>query len=510
VIRNASQAGGPVHGIGVWVAPDLAMAAALFSLCYCLFLFEGYQKLFRDSDTGWHIRAGESMLDTRTLPRIDPYSFSLGGKEWFAWEWAADAAMGAVHRAAGLTGVAYFYGLAIAASVWLWFRLHWISGGNFLIACAMAAPMLTASSIHWHARPHVLGWVFLLLAVIAAETRPPLVWVGIGSAIWTNLHGSFVLGPAIATIYAAAAFASPLIWQVDRQVEWRKARWYAAAAGAAALGTLANPYGWTLHLHVIRYLSDSDLLSRIGEYQSFNFHAEGAFQILLTVGIAMLGAAAALAQGRLAHVLVAVLLIAGALRAARGLPLVGLALLPLANGAITQALEQANALQPALRRRLDAFLRYGRALRAIDGRHRGWATGMAVAALVLVALRAPGIAARTGFPPDQFPVTAAVEIANLPQSAKVLAPDKFGGYLIYASGGSRKVFFDGRSDFYGAEFLKRYARMVQVRPGWKEELDRWGFTHALLPNDYSLIPALEASGWKQRYRDGTATLLERN
>ena len=70
-----------------------------------------------------------------------------------------------------------------------------------------------------------------------------------------------------------------------------------------------------------------------------------------------------------------------------------------------------------------------------------------------------------------------------------------------------EVFFDGRSDFYGAEFLKRYGRMVQVRPGWREIWDSFHFTHALVPNDYPLVPALEHIGWRRVYRDATATLL---
>ena len=79
--------------------------------------------------------------------------------------------------------------------------------------------------------------------------------------------------------------------------------------------------------------------------------------------------------------------------------------------------------------------------------------------------------------------------------------------MIYRSNGSLKVFFDGRSDLYGAEFLKQYARLIQVRPGWWEHWQSWNFTHALLPNDYSLVPALEQAGWRRIYRDQTATLL---
>ena len=157
------------QGLRYYVTPDLALVAFLITLFYCLFLFAGYQKLFRDSDAGWHIRTGESILSTRALPHIDPYSFTRSGQPWFAWEWGADALSGAAYVAGGLSGVALFYALAIASSVWLWFQLNWALGGNFLLACLFAAPMLSTTNIHWLARPHVLSWLFLLTMVLWAE-----------------------------------------------------------------------------------------------------------------------------------------------------------------------------------------------------------------------------------------------------------------------------------------------------------------------------------------------------
>ena len=54
-----------------WFVPDLAFATACVTLFYCLFLFQGYRQLFRDSDAGWHITNGELILQTRELPRIE-------------------------------------------------------------------------------------------------------------------------------------------------------------------------------------------------------------------------------------------------------------------------------------------------------------------------------------------------------------------------------------------------------------------------------------------------------
>jgi len=506
------------RSIRQYVVPDLALTAFLVTLFYCLFLFEGYQKLFRDSDAGWHIRTGESILATRTLPHTDPYSFTRSGQPWFAWEWGADALTGAAYGAAGLAGVALLYALAIGASVWLWFRWNWMLDGNFLIACLFAAPMLSTANLHWLARPHVLSWLFLLTALIGAEavergvrrpTLPYLLAACALTAVWANVHASFFFAPLICGIYAAGHALRPLIWDLDGASEWQKARWFGLAAAACTAASLLNPYGWELHRHLLSYLTDYDLMARIGEFQSFNFHAEGAFQIALTLAIAMLGGALALGQKRLPHALLAAVLIFAALRSARGLPVVALALLPISNAAITRALAGARGLRPALRGAIDSVLAYSNGLRAIDARFNGLALAPVAACLLFALLRTPAIAARTGFPPDQFPVAAAAQVDKLPLDARILAPDKFGGYLIYRFHGTRKVFFDGRSDLYGAEFLKQYGRLTQLRPGWRSQLDEFGFTHALLPNDYSLVPALEALGWKRLYRDGTATLLAR-
>ncbi len=458
-----------------WLVPDVGLVAATVTLFYCLFFFQGYEKLFRDSDAGWHIRNGESILRTGRLPRTDPYSFTRAGQPWISWEWAADVVTGAIHRAEGLRGVALFYGVVIAASVWLWFRLHWAVGGEFLIACAMLPPMLSTANIHWMARPHLIGWLFLMIAVLWAETVRRPGWangvvLAFFMALWANLHASFFLGIVIAVLYAMV-----------RRVPWM-------AVATCAVAPLANPYGWRLYEHVFRYLTNSELLSRISEFQSFDYQMPGTGQIIATVILGIAGGTLAFTQGRWERSALAMIISVTALRSARGLPLVALVLLPLTNAGLAEWLRKSSVTMPLPR------------LREIDKRF----SGMAVAPLAVVLAYAALQFVPVGFPKDQFPVEA---YPHIPAVARLFAPDKFGGYLIYRSNGGRKVFFDGRSDFYGADFVKRYGRLVQVRPGWREYWESFHFTHALLPNDYPLLSALELIGWRPVYRDGTATLL---
>ena len=493
--------------------PDMATLMAALTLVFCLFVFKGGTKLFRDSDTGWHIRTGERILTMHALPRSDPYSFSRAGAPWLAWEWGSDALMGLAHRIDGLRGVTTLFALAIAACTWLWFRLHWAAGGNFYLACILMPPMINTASLHWLARPHVFSWLFLIGGIWYAERAPARFgWaqaavIAGATALWANLHASFFFAPMIALIYAAAHFVRPLIWNFDRVSEFARGRWFLFAAAAALAGSFVNPYGWRLHTHVASYLLDSELLDRVAEYQSFNFHTAGSAQILATLALAAMGGTLALMQKNVAHFLLAATFSIAALRSARALPLVALLILPLANAGFTNALRALDGLRPAVSRLLDHAMVYAHRTLTLDRRLNGAPFAIVAVALTLLALRIPA-APRIGFPDDEFPVAAASAVEKLPADARLFAPDKYGGYLIYRFNGARKVYFDGRSDFYGAAFMKQYLDILEVRPGWQDAMRPLHFTHALLPNRYALLAALEQAGWKTLYKDNVCTLLE--
>src|SRR5688572_21191951 len=94
--------------------PSFGVVVFAVTLLQVLFLSKGAQALFRDSDTGWHIRNGEAILQTFNLPQVDAFSYTRPGQPWFAWEWLSDVALGGAHQMAGLSGVALLAALAIA------------------------------------------------------------------------------------------------------------------------------------------------------------------------------------------------------------------------------------------------------------------------------------------------------------------------------------------------------------------------------------------------------------
>jgi hypothetical protein len=113
---------------------------------------------------------------------------------------------------------------------------------------------------------------------------------------------------------------------------------------------------------------------------------------------------------------------------------------------------------------------------------------------------------RPAYSSANFPVKAAEHLGS-PEN-RVLSIDTWGGYLIYAQYPQRKVFVDGRSDFYGDDFENTCADLLNARKGWQKLLDKYRFDRILLPPDVALVATLRLTkGWKAVYEDKTAIVF---
>src|SRR5436189_3845290 len=86
-----------VTALAAWLLPNFAAAVFAVTLFQVLFLSAGSPRLFHDSDTGWHVRNGEVILNSASVPQADTFSYTRNGQPWFAWEWLSDVVLGAVH-----------------------------------------------------------------------------------------------------------------------------------------------------------------------------------------------------------------------------------------------------------------------------------------------------------------------------------------------------------------------------------------------------------------------------
>jgi hypothetical protein len=117
---------------------------------------------------------------------------------------------------------------------------------------------------------------------------------------------------------------------------------------------------------------------------------------------------------------------------------------------------------------------------------------------------------RAQFDASHLPVAAAEKLAALDPGEAVLAPDSWGGYLIYRLGPRIKPLVDDRHDLYGSGFLRDYLTLMHGDAGWQDVLDGMHPNWVLLSVESPLALRLrQTPGWRVVYEDVTGALFLR-
>ncbi|HZW81531.1 MAG TPA: hypothetical protein VFF50_13735, partial [Candidatus Deferrimicrobiaceae bacterium] len=213
-----------------WIIPstgDLIFVALLGLFVYTALAI----RLLGDAGIGWHIRTGQLILTTHAIPRVDPFSSTMAGRPWFAWEWLYDMLVGWLDQVAGLNGVIFFTASIIALAFSWTFRLLLRRGTSFPVALVLVLLSASASMIHFFARPHVVSWLFTIawfcvLDSSAGQNHDPVanardngryLWfLPLLMILWVNIHGGFLLAFVLLGIYWIGA-----VWEYFRLREER-------------------------------------------------------------------------------------------------------------------------------------------------------------------------------------------------------------------------------------------------------------------------------------------------
>ena len=480
--------------------PSLGDFAFLIPVIFLYGRMNGARTLLGDGDTGWHIRTGEWILARGRVPHQDIFSFTRPGQPWYAWEWLSDILMGWLHRAGGMQAVLLGAILLLCLTFALLYRLVIRKCENALIAFVLTSIAAAGSSIHWLARPHLFTMFFLIMFYsILEEKRMRLLFILPGAAvIWTNLHGGFLVGILLVGVYAIGELASGLVAPPGRDRDLALGRsWRYGLAGVGCFAaSFINPYGWDLHVHLIRFLTRPAYFENIAEFASISFRHPLApfFEAMIFLGV---GAACwSFSQKRLVWSLLLVGFAHLALLSARNIPLFMIIAAPPVGAALAVWLKIPGFT--ALSRRITA---------ATAGPHWHVASPAVIAILgVMMYRHTPSPLFRAGYDSNAYPEAA---LAVLNPADRIFSSDTWGGFLIYRRPRA-KVFVDGRSDFYGPEFEAKYTDISNVRYNWESILSVYGVDTVLLAVDAPLSSALKGSAnWNALYDDGIAIVFHR-
>jgi hypothetical protein len=462
--------------------PMQATVPLLVSAAVYVLLLALGPRLLNDPDSYSHIAVGRWILAHGTLPTSDPFSFSMRGEPWIAFEWLSEVVYAEVYALAGWNGMVAFASAMIALAVGLPMRFL-LRELSAVWALFIVIPVVVLLAPHMLARPHVLtlpvmvAWAAALVDCMDRRTPPPY-WALPLLTLWANLHGSVILalgliGPAVLEeLLARTRDEWPLVLM----------RWMPFTA-LAIVACCLTPYGPGALLMPLTTLSAGHALNWIGEWRAQDFSHFSSFEMVLLAGLFGLSRGVKLPGVR---VLVILGLLYFALSQVRNADLLAI-LAPL-------------YLAAPLSRQFRSVTRDDLA---------GPARGLSVAALGVV-FAATVLAQMRDVRPARFNTPeAAVAAADLAHAGPVLNDYGFGGYLIFAG---IPTFIDGRSELYGGAFIERYNRGLSLvdLDDFLKLLGQYRIAATLLEPGTPAVALLDRlPDWKRVYSDDVAVVHKR-
>jgi hypothetical protein len=484
-----------------------SIADILFLSVFLYLSFYAGRGLLNDADTGWHIRTGEYILDTLSIPRHDIFSFITPPIPWTAHEWLAEVVMATIHRFFGLTGIALFYSFMISLVYYLMFRMLKGQNGNILIAVAVAVLVIASSPMHWLARPHIFTHLFLIAWYIILDgyqsgRHNHLRLLPLSLLFWVNLHGGFIIGLIMLGAYLAGNAIELYFSRDEERTAFRgRVKALATIMFFCILACLANPRGYQILLFPFNVVANKYLMDHVQEFIAPNFHEPLMIKYLLFILIVLL----ALSRQRLSAIetLLIIVFLNMALFSIRHVPLFALIIGPI-------IIRRSAAVFAGYKGKVACFLaKKGEGIAAVDASARGALWSVAGIMLVL-ALAGVGKIYFT-FDPKIKPVAAVEFLKREPIQGNMFNNDQIGGYIIYATGGRYKVFFDGRSDMYGVARMKEYNKITGFEPGWEKIMERYNMTWIIFDARSALSRFLLVKpDWRLVYADKVANIFVRN
>ncbi|HEX8651846.1 MAG TPA: hypothetical protein VF708_13485 [Pyrinomonadaceae bacterium] len=489
----------------------LLSARRLLVFVLLLILFMGGARNVFDPDFWWHLKTGQHIVDTGTIPHTDIFSTVFFGREWVTHEWLSEAIIYLIHRSLGVAGLVVTFALVVVAALWLAYRRCAQRVGHPGVACfALILGALAAGST-WGARPQMFSFLFasiyisVLANYYAGERRGRDIWWLVPLIIlWVNMHAGFALGLVLIVLTIMAMALDH--WLVESEPSaslWPRLRPLCFLLVACTLAVSLNPSGARIYLYPFETLTSQAMMKYIQEWFSPDFHK----LMFLPLAVLLLATFAALALSkkrvRPGELLLLSATAYASLRSARNIPFFALVAMPLL---AEHSWNWINS-QP-----------WGRWLTLPEKREEGASVALKIALNVLLLIVIPVslcvlrvtsvVASQADSEAENFPV-AAVEFVRknqLPQP--VFNEYAWGGYLIWKLYPDYRVYIDGRADVYGDRFLEEFLKTHDGISNWRAPLDRYGVRTVMIEPGAALASLLrEDAGWNKVFEDQQAVIF---
>jgi hypothetical protein len=463
---------------------------------------------FKDSDSFYHLKAGQLIWETKSIPRTDVFSSSAAGSPWVTHEWLAELLFYSAFRAGSYKGVILVVALSAVFTYFLVIETARRRGSGVILAALLAIIIGYLPFDLWVPRPQVFSFLAFALLLFSLENyrqkrTKKWLYMSIGTVwVWANLNASVLLGLVVILFYAAAEFSKLYFPKIlgKPSLSTKEVANLALATSTAFASSLANPNTY----HILFYRGDVEegirLLRILEFYPITYFYAQSDTKLFLLEIMAPLAFLAWFLGFRKSR------------RDLTSLGLVvGLAALPFTAFRLVGywPLAVIPFLAPALSE--------VRALKVASWRPR-WVMGAA-----FVTMGALFVLRISRLPADYFnPATVPVRAVDFIQESGLKGPFfnlyNEGGYLLWRLWPQERVFVDARAEVYRGRPFKELFTIVGDAPGAANLInDTYHFNYMVLgyhPDSlfqwvFPLLKKLASDRWPLVYWDDVVVIYVR-
>ena len=449
-----------------------------------------------ESDTLWHIAVGNLILKTHTWPVHDIYSFTAHGTPWIAYEWLGEVLMAVAWQAGGMHGLAILLMLLVSSIILGLFYYSYLGSRNAKSAFAASTVLLPLAAISWTMRPQLLGYAFLIITLILLkrfrEGHKKGIWaLPLIFLLWTNSHGTFVLGYGVLGIYWLSGLKELHLGDIySRRWTPGERQRLELIALLGLIASIITPYGTQMAAYplemagsqpmIIQIIQEWQPLSMTDLYGKLFLVLVLAFWTLVTIQRKKI---------RLEDAALLVFATAETFMHARFMVLFVPVIAPVLAELITPWFPPYSEAKdrPILNFVLVALI-------------IAWMVKMFPSNFKLQQQIA-----------SEMPVKAVQYMDSHPGLGPTFNYFFWGGYLILNRAPAHKVFIDGRLDIYEyTGVFADYMAIISVQPNVNFLLRKYHVRSCLIPPNSSLATLLVTTpGWKRVYDDGLAALFVR-
>jgi hypothetical protein len=476
----------------------------IFFLILLLVLFFLTTKQVTDPDFWWHLRAGQYIFETRSIPHTDIFSFTFGGREWVTHEWLSELFIYAVFKLSGWAGLVTSFALLITAAFGISYQSCEKDGANPFVSWGAVLLGALATAPVWGVRPQMfsllLASIFMavLTRCLRGETGRYVWWLPPLMLLWVNLHAGYVLGLVLITIALFGSVLDGFIERKPRAEILQHALPLFLVLLACLVAVPLNPNGVRLFTYPFETLNSSAMQEHIEEWFSPNFHQTRfiALAVLMFATFSML----ALSPKRLraSELLMLCATAYAVLRSGRHLPIFAFVAIPLLAEHATLWIKSQNMV-PSL-------FAPERVVSKPQARLR-FAVLVIALGLGLINVRQV-VAAQRATEEKYFPARAVefIQHENLP--GNIFNWYDWGGYMIWKLYPEKRVYIDGRADVYGDAFIEEFLRASKGQGDWREPLVRHEIRTVIVKPDSPLASLLlKEEGWSKAFEDSQAVVM---